>query len=616
MVVLIAALASPAAAQVTVSTAAELQAAVAAGAADISIRAGVYNLTASLELSVAGTATLQNFGDGQVTLTRTGGRVLRTGFVTGRGSYIIRGLTFARSGSAIDHAAGDIRIEDSTFVENDSAVYTDSSAAIVTIVNSTFWNNRDGAIHLDAHRSAHILNSTIVGTVSGAGVYGLDTVNGSGPEILENSVVLFNMLDCQFSGPGATITNSIDSDGTCGSATTHSVTSSFELTPAIGTGLVRIATTPDRATFVNYQAIDPATLPQTGLPPGLTFPYGVFAWQAFLTPGPSLPIAITFPASIATASPIEYWKFDPVIGWFDLCHHVTCTLSPDERTLSFTITDGGVGDLDGVVNGIIHDPGGLGLSGDANTPPTLSLPAGITAEAAGAAGASVTFAVDASDAEEGPLAASCAPGSGALFPLGMTTVNCTATDADGATASGAFTVTVVDTTPPAIATPGNITQTAPAGTGDVVNFIVSAADLVSGSLTPACAPASGSVFSIGSTTVTCTAQDAAGNGATASFTVTVLGPAGEHHAPTLTRIYPDSGKRGTWQLVFFQGTELRKKLAVQFSGEGITVMEVVPFNTTTAVALVHIKPNADRGPRAVTVSNAFGTSNPVTYVVR
>ena len=39
--------------------------------------------------------------------------------------------------------------------------------------------------------------------------------------------------------------------------------------------------------------------------------------------------------------------------------------------------------------------------------------------------------------------------SGATFPLGTTTVTCTATDAHGNTATGSLTVTVHDTTPPA-----------------------------------------------------------------------------------------------------------------------------------------------------------------------
>jgi len=55
----------------------------------------------------------------------------------------------------------------------------------------------------------------------------------------------------------------------------------------------------------------------------------------------------------------------------------------------------------------------------------------------------------------------------------------------------------------------------------VVTYTATAADAVDGSVSVACAPASGSTFPIGSTTVACTAADAAGNVASASFVVTV-----------------------------------------------------------------------------------------------
>jgi hypothetical protein len=103
---------------------------------------------------------------------------------------------------------------------------------------------------------------------------------------------------------------------------------------------------------------------------------------------------------------------------------------------------------------------------------------------------------------------------------------------------------------------------------------------------------------------------------TNSLSPFVVGIANTPPAPTLTRIAPDSGKRGTFEIVFFQGTGLGKKLAVRFSGEDISVIEAVSLNATTAAALIYIKPNAVRGSRAVTVSNAFGTSNSVTFVVR
>lgn len=85
-----------------------------------------------------------------------------------------------------------------------------------------------------------------------------------------------------------------------------------------------------------------------------------------------------------------------------------------------------------------------------NTPPTLTLPSDITASATGPSGAVVNYTASASDAEDGVIAPTCIPASGSTFPLGLTQVNCSATDSDGETTSGMFNVSVFDTTAPSI----------------------------------------------------------------------------------------------------------------------------------------------------------------------
>jgi hypothetical protein len=75
-------------------------------------------------------------------------------------------------------------------------------------------------------------------------------------------------------------------------------------------------------------------------------------------------------------------------------------------------------------------------------PPTLVLPATITVNATGPAGATVGYTASASDnaGGSGLASSSCTPASGSLFPIGTTTVNCTATDNVGNSSSGSFTV--------------------------------------------------------------------------------------------------------------------------------------------------------------------------------
>ena len=80
-----------------------------------------------------------------------------------------------------------------------------------------------------------------------------------------------------------------------------------------------------------------------------------------------------------------------------------------------------------------------------------------------------------------------------------------------------------DDVPPAIFVPPDITVDATSPDGAVVDYEVTAEDDVDGPVTPSCSPVSGSDFPVGTTTVECTATDSSGNGATASFDVTVLG---------------------------------------------------------------------------------------------
>lgn len=76
------------------------------------------------------------------------------------------------------------------------------------------------------------------------------------------------------------------------------------------------------------------------------------------------------------------------------------------------------------------------------TAPTLSVPANIATPATGPSGAMVVFSASASDTVDPAPVVVCSPASGSTFPIGTTTVTCTATDFAGHSQSGTFTVTV------------------------------------------------------------------------------------------------------------------------------------------------------------------------------
>jgi large repetitive protein len=156
-----------------------------------------------------------------------------------------------------------------------------------------------------------------------------------------------------------------------------------------------------------------------------------------------------------------------------------------------------------------------------STPLVMTVPPEVRAEATGSSGAIVTFAASARGVG-GDVPVVCAPASGSTFPIGSTTVVCSATDSNGGTASASFPVIVQDTTAPLVTVPAPITVTVGSPAGGPVSFAASAADLVDGPVAATCTPASGSTFPVGVTTVTCSARDASGNESQAGFTVTLL----------------------------------------------------------------------------------------------
>lgn len=78
------------------------------------------------------------------------------------------------------------------------------------------------------------------------------------------------------------------------------------------------------------------------------------------------------------------------------------------------------------------------------TPPTITCPSDIEVVCSDASGTSVSFTVTATDDTDPNPVVSCTPASGSIFPIGATTVDCTAADTAGNTASCSFTVTVTE----------------------------------------------------------------------------------------------------------------------------------------------------------------------------
>ena len=169
--------------------------------------------------------------------------------------------------------------------------------------------------------------------------------------------------------------------------------------------------------------------------------------------------------------------------------------------------------------------------------PSVNVPDDMIVEATGPSGAAVSFTVTATDIVDGNRPVTCTPASGSTFGFGTTTVQCHASDTRGNQGNNSFDITVRDTTPPDITTPVSPYHVeATSASGAVVNYTVSATDIVDGTRPVVCTPASGFTLALNqSQLVTCTSSDTRGNTATKTFTAEVS----DTTPPVITSVVAD-----------------------------------------------------------------------------
>ncbi|MEI7513403.1 MAG: HYR domain-containing protein [bacterium] len=205
----------------------------------------------------------------------------------------------------------------------------------------------------------------------------------------------------------------------------------------------------------------------------------------------------------------------------------------------------------------------------------------------------------ANDDVDGPVSVTCVPPSGSEFPLGKTTVTCSATDSHGNTGSSSFDVTVSDTGAPSLVLPGNMVVEATGPSGAVVTFEATANDEVDGTRPVSCVPTSGSTFPLGTTTVNCSAEDLAdpANEAEGSFTITVK----DTTPPVITRLGSDP------ESVILGGV---------YTDAGATATDLVDGNLTPSIITVDPVNTSILGPYTVTYNVVDSAGNHATEVTR
>jgi hypothetical protein len=152
-------------------------------------------------------------------------------------------------------------------------------------------------------------------------------------------------------------------------------------------------------------------------------------------------------------------------------------------------------------------------------------------------GAFVRYEVFAAGGEDPNPTYKCDQESGAFYKMGVTRVNCTASNSFDERADASFDITVADRLGPVVTVPKDIKVAARTNEGAIVEWAdVKAVDEVYGDMPFDCTPKSGSMFRIGKHAVICTSVDLESNMGSGSFVVEVTS---DRQLPTLTLLMPD-----------------------------------------------------------------------------
>jgi len=203
-----------------------------------------------------------------------------------------------------------------------------------------------------------------------------------------------------------------------------------------------------------------------------------------------------------------------------------------------------------------------------------------------------------------------------VFPIGTTTITWTATDPSGNATSGTQTVTVTDNTPPVVTAPAAIDlMTGPSATtcglvvADAALGTATATDNCSATVTRTGVP-SGNLFPVGTTTLTYTATDGAGNTASATQTVTIT----DNTPPSITTANLDAvTSAGVCGATVTLGTTATDNCSVSSlvgtRSDGAAIDASFPLGVTT-ITWVATDPagNTKSATQTVTVTNPTPTA--------
>ena len=163
---------------------------------------------------------------------------------------------------------------------------------------------------------------------------------------------------------GAVTSVESGSGGTASASVTVAAVTSFTGPTATGSGNATVSFTGGGAACQFTSAafiplVGGASSPPAGsAPAGVAFPHGLLDFATGgCTPGATLNFTVVYPQPLAPGT--VYWKYGPTLA-VPAPHWYTIPAIVAGNTLTFSITDGGLGDDDLAANGVIVDVGGAG----------------------------------------------------------------------------------------------------------------------------------------------------------------------------------------------------------------------------------------------------------------
>ncbi|MFZ3168600.1 MAG: choice-of-anchor U domain-containing protein [Candidatus Methanoperedens sp.] len=217
----------------------------------------------------------------------------------------------------------------------------------IQIPDATYTSNGEVNVRIPNLESG---NYRIVLIGTGNGEYTLDVIGGVGDEIVSEESYTSSISE------GETHDATVNVAMLTGLSIHVTTPDPIEAMVQSATGTGQVSFVSDAGNIENLIAFDESDMTEEGKP-NIQFPHGLFSFNITgLTEGQTVNVTIAFPSTIPTYA--QYWKYSSTEGWYQ----IPIGSNDGDNIIIIQLQDGGLGDDDGIANGIIIDAGGPGTS--------------------------------------------------------------------------------------------------------------------------------------------------------------------------------------------------------------------------------------------------------------